>query len=380
MNLTNNDLLALRQIFLEKKCDFRFVGGCVRDNLSGIVPNDIDLATDADPDQQEKIYLDNNIRYIATGKSHGTFTVILNDQTYEVTSLRRDVSTDGRRATVAFTRDWHEDLARRDFTINAMQMTFEGELIDPFNGQQDLANKTVRFVGDASQRIREDYLRILRWFRFAARFDSLDWLKDISVNESLMAIIHYKHGLQRISRERVWQEMHKIFAGPRVYEILQLMYRTSVLDAIDQYDNECEFHFPHLLQCEERTQNPITRLVALYGQNAVDRLSLLNCSKSEIQFAQHLYNMYMEDKGPRYYLAVKKMPLHTVIEYCHLTGRFDNFDIEMIKSWEVPLWPVSGIDAIAYGIPEGPQIKKWLDVVLEKWAKSNYELTRNELL
>lgn len=384
MSLINNDLLELRQIFLNERFDLRFVGGCVRDTLVNIFPHDIDLCTDATPDQQEGIYKSQPIRYIATGKSHGTFTVILNDKTYEITSLRQDVSTDGRRATVAFTRDWIEDLARRDFTINAMQMTFDGELIDPFNGQQDLANKIVRFVGDASQRIQEDYLRILRWFRFAARFDIGNWenskINRYQDNESLSAIVKHRFDLRSISRERIWQEISKILSGPRAYDILSLMYRTGVLDSFDQFDPNWKYHFPHLAQCEVRTKNPITRLVALYGSSALDRLSTLKCSNSEIQFAKHLCDMDAMNRGPRYYLAVKKMPLHSVIEYCHLTGKFDNFDIEILKAWHVPPWPVSGNDAIACGIPQGPQIKKWLDATLEKWADSNYELTRDELL
>jgi tRNA nucleotidyltransferase/poly(A) polymerase len=166
----NDDLRQLRKLFQHYGFDLRIVGGAVRDIMCGQTPKDIDLCTNAYPDEAIKIYTDQEIRFEPTGIDHGTISVIMNGETYEITSLRYDTETDGRHAKVTFTRLWYEDLARRDLTINAMSMSFDGVLDDPYGGRDDLQNNVVQFVGDAGARIQEDYLRILRYFRFAGRF------------------------------------------------------------------------------------------------------------------------------------------------------------------------------------------------------------------
>jgi tRNA nucleotidyltransferase/poly(A) polymerase len=163
------ELEALRALFQAWDFDLRLVGGVVRDMLSDVTPKDVDLCTDADPEQMMMIFREHGVTFYETGLQHGTLTVNLNGQIYEITSLRTDSNHDGRHAEVTYTRDWLADLARRDLTVNAMALTFDGDLIDPFNGAADLAAKKVRFVGDPNQRMREDYLRILRFFRFHAR-------------------------------------------------------------------------------------------------------------------------------------------------------------------------------------------------------------------
>jgi tRNA nucleotidyltransferase/poly(A) polymerase len=155
--ILSDDLKNLRKIFVQNSFDIRLVGGAVRDLLSNVNPTDIDLCTDANPIQQIELYQNNHIQYIETGLSHGTITVVPNHIPYEITSLRTDADCNGRHATVSYTKDWVGDQNRRDFTINSMMLSFDGELFDMFNGKKDLANGVVKFVGNPDDRIKEDY-------------------------------------------------------------------------------------------------------------------------------------------------------------------------------------------------------------------------------
>ena len=205
----------------------RYVGGCVRDALIGLDVSDIDIATQLTPDQTIAAFAAAGIRTVPTGIDHGTVTAIHETQVAEVTSLRADIATDGRHAEVAFTKDWATDAARRDFTINALYLDPEGELYDeaPEAGQglADLAAGKVRFIGNAEQRIREDYLRILRFFRFSARFaTNLD-------PDGLVACSVRSAGLATISRERIGAELRKILPLPRALMALTAMDQVGVL-------------------------------------------------------------------------------------------------------------------------------------------------------
>lgn len=168
--LRTSELLRLEHMFSSNGYTLRLVGGAVRDLLLGRDPKDIDLATDCGPEDMVKLMEAEGVRYIPTGLQHGTITVNTSEGTYEITTLRVDRQTDGRHATVDFTSDWRIDANRRDLTINAMSLGLDGSLYDYFNGQQHLAERRVEFVGDAKLRIREDYLRILRYFRCANSF------------------------------------------------------------------------------------------------------------------------------------------------------------------------------------------------------------------
>ena len=224
MQFATDTLKALRAAFQSRGFDIRLVGGAVRDILVGVEPKDMDFCTDANPDEQREIYTAHGYRFVETGLQHGTITVVIDHVGYEITSLRTETDHDGRHATVAYTRDWMEDLSRRDFTFNAMAMTFDGEVIDPFGGRDDLQNQMVRFVGDADARVKEDYLRILRWFRFQARFgkpgriDPAAW----------QAILDNYKGLKQISRERVWSELKKIVVHPRGSALFAVMHEIGM--------------------------------------------------------------------------------------------------------------------------------------------------------
>ena len=216
----------IMSILLDGGYDTRLVGGCVRDRLMGLQPKDYDLATAASPDQVTSIMARSGLETIATGIEHGTVSVLVEGSTYEVTTLRLDMDTDGRRAQVAFCDSFEADAQRRDFTINAMSEDQAGNVHDYFGGKEDLRRGRLRFVGDPNKRMAEDYLRILRYFRFAARFGfSTD-------KQTLGAIAVHRQGLTHLSGERIRDELLALLACGDVGVVLQLMADAQVLPAV----------------------------------------------------------------------------------------------------------------------------------------------------
>ncbi|MBO1361229.1 CCA tRNA nucleotidyltransferase [Acetobacter sacchari] len=205
----------------------RLVGGAVRDLALGVDVADVDLATPEPPEAVMKILADAGIRTVPTGLSHGTVTAVLNGRGLEITTLRRDEETDGRHAVVSWTTDWREDAARRDFTINALSCDSDGMVHDYFGGLADLAAGRVRFVGDPGERIREDALRVLRFFRFQGRFGG-----DEADPGALFAIRAMAGRVRRLSVERVWSEFRRILRGPRADDMVMLMAETGVLQDV----------------------------------------------------------------------------------------------------------------------------------------------------
>ena len=201
-----------------------FVGGCVRKLLKKELVNDIDIATNLSPDELKNILRENNINFIETGITHGTITVVINKIKFEITTLRKDVSTDGRHANVEFISDWEEDAKRRDFTINAIYSDLKGEIYDPLGGLKDLENKIVKFIGDPNERIREDYLRILRYFRFYTQYNNHQ--HDIKI---VQAIKKGLNGIRKISKERIIDEFSKILNLKNFYELFNDEFSCSVI-------------------------------------------------------------------------------------------------------------------------------------------------------
>jgi len=201
-----------------------FVGGCVRKLLKKELVNDIDIATNLSPDELKNILRENNINFIETGITHGTITVVINKIKFEITTLRKDVSTDGRHANVEFISDWEEDAKRRDFTINAIYSDLKGEIYDPLGGLKDLENKIVKFIGDPNERIREDYLRILRYFRFYTQYNNQQ--HDIKI---VQAIKKGLNGIKKISKERIIDEFSKILNLKNFYELFNDEFSCSVI-------------------------------------------------------------------------------------------------------------------------------------------------------
>jgi poly(A) polymerase len=247
-----------------------FVGGCVRNALMGVPVADVDIATDARPEAVTRLAEAAGLRVVPTGIEHGTVTVIAQGVPHEVTTFRRDVETDGRRAVVAFSQDVAEDAARRDFTMNALYADARGNVIDPLGGMPDLVARRLRFVGDAHQRIREDYLRILRFFRFHAHYGDPNQGMDA---EALAASAELAEGVDGLSRERIGAEMHKLLAAPDPAPAVAAMAQAGVLARVlPGSDTRALAPLVHL----EGDLPPHwqRRLAALGGQEVEERLRL----------------------------------------------------------------------------------------------------------
>ncbi|CAB3383462.1 Hypothetical predicted protein [Cloeon dipterum] len=225
------ELDSLVEIFKKNDFEIRVAGGAVRDLLMGINPHDLDFATTATPEQMKEMFERENVRMINTkGEKHGTITPRINDkENFEVTTLRIDVTTDGRHAEVQFTTDWQLDANRRDLTINSLFMDLDGTVFDYFNGVQHIKERRVIFVGDAATRIQEDYLRILRYFRFYGRISEEANSHDA---ETLNAIRNNVSGLSRISGERIWTELRKILEGNYAGELINVMIEIGIPEFI----------------------------------------------------------------------------------------------------------------------------------------------------
>lgn len=377
-----DELKTLRAAFQSRGFDIRLVGGAVRDIVAGVEPKDMDFCTDADPTEQLEIYNAFGYRYAETGLQHGTITVVIDHVGYEITSLRTESEHDGRHATVAYTRDWIEDLSRRDFTFNAMSMTFDGVLIDPFNGKADLQNEIVRFVGDADARVKEDYLRILRWFRFQARFGK----KGNIDPAAWQAILDNYKGLKQISRERVWSELKKIVVNPRGSALFRVMHEIGmgsyISTEVAQFANYMPDYANEVLRW---TQDPEVVMAAWmsYEYDDVARIAAnLKWSSEERDHALWLCKHFRgQSRGYdlRRLIAVDGAPRKWVADLAAIENR-DAWSQNALVHWEFDPFPVSGNDLIAMGMKPGKDLGAMLYKLKNAWADSGYVATKEELL
>lgn len=371
--LTTPKLLELGNEFRKQGFDLRFVGGVVRDTLLGQTPNDIDLHTDATPEEATQIYERLKLRWIPTGIDHGTISVVLDGETYEITSLRRDVSTDGRRAVVEYTRDWRADAERRDFTINSMSMSLDGELFDPFDGLRDLRSGVVRFVGDPVRRIQEDYLRILRLYRFTGRFGT-----EVDA-DARRAVCQNRTGLDSISVERVWSEMRRIISGPQgptmVSELYENLWGVKVIG--ERWPDFLDLHDAHT-----RTNDPASLMAVGWKLYAPQLLTEWKASRDEIDQCRYLAGMfkgYNRDADPYREMAVYNVSRKWALELAAITN-MEPLHRAVLETWEVPTFPVTGYDLIRAGMKPGPVYGHTLDKLRLKWADSGYTMSREELM
>jgi poly(A) polymerase len=344
----------------------RVVGGAVRDALAGRDGGEIDLATPRTPDQVTEALRASGIRAVPTGLSHGTVTAIAGGRGFEVTTLRRDLESDGRHAVVAFTDDWRADAARRDFTINAMSLTRSGDIFDYFGGISDLRAGILRFVGDPATRIAEDYLRILRYFRFLARYAGGP------VDASALAAIRAgAPGLARLSAERVWSEFVRILAAPDPRAAISLMADLGVLAAVLPEGADPSRH-ARLIEANAPA-DPLLRLAALLTGDAAGLATRLRLSAAERDRLVSLRGgpvprpgdhdaalrrlLADEDRTTlldRTWLAGGGAP-----EWHALRGR--------LAAIQRPEFPLEGRDVLALGEPEGPRVGALLRTVRQWW-------------
>lgn len=344
----------------------RIVGGAVRDALAGHPIADIDLATPAAPPTVMQALADAGIRAVPTGIDHGTVTAVVDGRGFEVTTLRRDVETDGRHAVVAFTDDWREDAARRDFTINAMSMAPDGTLFDYFGGRDDLRAGRVRFVGDPATRIAEDYLRILRYFRFAARYAA------VPPDPGTRAALRDGAGaLRRLSPERVWSELRRILSAPDPAASLRLMADLGVLAAVMPEGADCARALR--LIASGAPPEPMLRMAALLAGDAeafADRLRLSGTERAALLALRGapVPRPADDDAALRRMLAAE--PASVLIGRTWLAGE-GGPDGDALRArlaaMPPPVFPLGGRDALALGLPPGPHVGALLRDVRDWW-------------
>ena len=384
----------------------RYVGGAVRDTLLGIAVKDIDLATPLEPREVMRRLKAQSIQVVPTGIDHGTVTAVLAGGPVEITTLRHDVSTDGRRAKVAFASDWQDDAARRDFTINALYADpATGEIFDYFGGLADLTARRVRFIGEACERIREDHLRILRYFRFQARFGSHP-----ADNDSETSCAELAATLKGLSRERVGMEVINLLGLPDPAPTVARMAELGVLQVVLP---EAEVAGLAALVAEESRQDvapdAVRRLAALLpadvplAEQVAARFRLSGAQKKRLALAaaRNLHSSSSAEEGAGGWWPHEKLtpsPHHpqppplkrkglppadpitqarTLAYYLGLTPALDRLlltgaDIAPLTGWTVPTFPLKGGQIVARGIKAGPDVARILRAVEERWVAEGF--------
>ncbi len=342
----------------------RLIGGVVRDSLLGVPVSDVDMATRLTPDEVIARLKAAGIKSVPTGIAHGTVTAVMSTGPVEITTLRRDVSTDGRHATVAFTDDWCEDAARRDFTINALSANPEtGEIFDYFGGRDDLATGHVRFIGEPLQRIAEDHLRILRFFRFYARFGKV--APDAAAFDACAA---RANDLMSLSRERIASELLKLLSYATPVAAIRLMLARDILKpvlpeivSVDELDG--------LVTCEGTGGDPIRRFAALIGpepavaNDIATRLKLSKAQGKRLVTACGWTVPYDNVPALAYRLGTE-----SARDRLLLAGT----DATMLDNWHRPKFPISGGNLIKRGLESGPIVAQTLAQIENAWVDAGF--------
>lgn len=364
------DLICLTHALGATEGLVRFVGGAVRDTLLGLPVSDLDLATPLLPADVSHRVKAAGFKAVPTGIAHGTITAVLPGGPVEVTTLRRDVSTDGRRATVAFTDDWREDAARRDFTINALFADpVSGSVHDYFGGIDDLRAGMVRFIGDPMARIAEDHLRILRFFRFHARFG-----RGSPDTEGLMACTRRANDLMALSRERIAQEILKLLAVADPVPTIALMAEQGILTPVlPEIDADSVAQLRKLV-ARERTYgaDPLRRLAALLpadptmAEQIGARLKLSNAQRKRLVQAAE-----PGEPGPARPLA-HAIGLESARDRLLLYSSDPTEGMRALEGWTPPRLPIGGGDLVAMGLSVGPVVAATLQAVERQWVAEDF--------
>jgi poly(A) polymerase len=348
----------------------RYVGGAVRDDLLHLPISDVDLATRLEPRDVVERLEAAKIKAVPTGIEHGTITAVSDGHPYEVTTLRRDVSTDGRRATVAFTDDWKADAARRDFTINALSADPRtGEVFDYFAGQDDLERRQIRFIGDPLQRIAEDHLRILRFFRFHARFGSGE-----PDGAALDACTRRANSLMALSRERIADELLKLLAVADPAPTVEIMLKRRILQPVLPEIAATRLADLTALIANERDSgvepDALRRLAALLprdpalAEGVASRLRLSNKARKRVGCAAGT------ELSSSHHALAYRIGTECAVDRLLLAGK--TAEAADISSWKPPRLPISGGNLIARGLAEGPIVARTLRQIEDRWVNEGF--------
>ncbi len=373
--------------------EIRYVGGCLRKILNNEKVDDIDLATNLNPFEVSEILKKNNINFYESGIEHGTITAIIDEHKFEITSLREDIFTDGRHAKVKFSKDWKKDASRRDFTINSIYCDLDGNLFDPFNGRKDIEIGQVSFIGNAEKRIKEDYLRILRYLRFF-----LNYSKQPHKEEVIKIIKTNINGISLISKDRLLEELKKLLKSNQLEKLSkdslsidlillifpELKNLKSVIDIIEVKKKlfvELDLIFVLFLMIIDETDN-LDYFLYKY-----------NISKKEQKRAKVISNFYNEKKESK---ILNEVNLNKVLYYNGKQAVLDilNFKIiktkktdkkllnllELFKSKATPSLPIgANLLMTRYKIPEGRQLGSTLKLIEEEWIRNNFEISNKQI-
>ena len=344
----------------------RVVGGAVRDTLAQRAPVDVDLASPLPPETVSRMLTAAGIKVVPTGLAHGTVTAVLASRSVEITTLRRDVETDGRHAVVAFTEDWREDAARRDFTINAMSMTRDGAVFDYFGGVADLQAGRLRFVGDPAARVAEDTLRVLRFFRFFARY--------AAAPPDEVTVAALQGGVPRLgalSAERVWHELALILSAPDPVAAVALMHRLGVLAAVVPEGTDVA-----ALARLVRRGAPVDALLRLAALLTGDVLAFAARLKLSLAERDRLLALRAaplakpEDNDAALRRLLADTPADVLVDRTWLSGGDGpewHLLRDRLRAMPVPVFPLEGRDILALGLSPGPRVGALLRLVRAWW-------------
>ena len=393
--ILNKEIQELFRSFnvYSNKAELRFVGGCLRKLISNEKVDDIDLSTNVIPQNVIEILKKNKINFYETGIEHGTITAVINKKSFEITTLRKDVKTDGRHAQVEYSENWLEDAARRDFTINSIYSDLDGNLFDPFNGRRDLQDGLIKFIGDPATRIKEDYLRILRYIRFF-----LGYSKNQHDKNTVKIIKQNLSGLRQISKDRQLQELKKIVLLENFYKIntdkiakelfLLIFPELKNINRIDKLDNLSQnvlkgkkFEFVLSLLLIDKSED---------CDYFIYKYNLSNKEKDKISF---LNLVFSEDPNKDYFtrenllkilLKHGKENLLDILDFKILTTKKNKNTLIDLKKYflefEIPVMPIKARDLIEkFDLKEGKLLGSILRDIEEHWLNNNFKISNNEI-
>ena len=377
-----------------EKSEVRYVGGCIRKILNNEEIDDIDLATNLKPDETINALKNSQINFYESGIEHGTITANINGKNFEITSLRKDVSTDGRHANVEFSESWHEDASRRDFTINSIYADLDGNLYDPFNGKEDLEKKIIKFIGDPEKRIKEDYLRILRYIRFSLNYSNLNH------QDSVKKIIKQNiSGISKISSERLLSELKKIFNSSGILklhsdnfslEIIQIIFpqlkNIKILKKLNKYAEKYNF------------QKDFIFLIAILIIDDTDnceyflyKFKISNEDKKRIMFIKNFYskplekNFFSEKNLWKILYNDGKKSLMDLINFSIIRSKKDD-DKKLIKlkdffnNQSPPIFPIKARELIGkYNLKEGRELGQKLRQIENLWIENDFKIQQKDI-
>ena len=375
-----------------KETNVRFVGGCVRKAISGEKIDDIDLATTLSPKETKQRLINQNIQVIETGIAHGTITAILNNKKFEITTLRKDISTDGRHANVQFTSDWEDDANRRDFTINAMYSDIEGRIFDPLNGISDLKNGIIKFIGSSEQRIKEDYLRILRYFRFFTQYSKIKYDAD-----TLQSIKRNINGLNKISNERIFDELKKILKLKNIYSLFSNKnFKIILLNIFPQFIYykrlSAIYQFNHKI-ISKYDIDLILSLLIVDGSNNYEyfchKYKTSNNTKNRMKnISENFKNIQnkkflSEENIKKLIYTLGKKSVNDLLLFSAGMNAEKNLNLEtllnFVDDYKVPKFHISGDDLKKYGYETGIILGKKLKSLEKVWIENNFVLDEKML-